>query len=290
MSPATPALSTVEGGPLSENVAIIDAWMQHPTLAFFQHEMFDPLFRWLEADPPTEAPSVMSTVEQMDAGGVARGLISAWHGPEGPILGNDDVAAAVAAYPDRFSGVGSVDLSRPLDAVREVRRCVDELGFVAIRVIPWLWDLPPNDRRYYPVYTACVEAGVPFCLQVGHTGPLRPSESGRPIPYLDDVALDFPDLVIVGGHIGFPWTEEMISLATKYPNVYIDTSAYTSRRYPPELVRYLRGHGRRKVLFGSNYPMLTASQCLADLDALELDDEATALFLHDNATRVFGPS
>lgn len=271
-------------------MAIIDAWMQHPTLAFLQHEMFDPLFRWLGVDPPAEAPSIESTVEQMDTGGVERGLISAWHGPDGPILGNDDVAAAVAAHPDRFAGVGSVDLSRPLDAVREVRRCVDELGFRAIRVIPWLWNLPPNDRRYYPVYTACVEAGVPFCLQVGHTGPLRPSESGRPIPYLDDVALDFPDLVIVGGHIGYPWTHEMISLATKYPNVYIDTSAYTSRRYPPELVSYLRGHGRRKVLFGSNYPMLTAQQCLTDLDALELDDEATTLFLHDNAARVFGLS
>ena len=209
-------------------MAIIDAWMQHPTLAFLQHEMFDPLFRWLGVDPPAEAPSIESTVEQMDAGGVERGLITAWRGPEGPILGNDDVAATVAAYPDRFVGVGSVDLSRPLHAVREVRRCVDELGFRAIRVIPWLWDLPPNDRRYYPVYTACVEAGIPFCLQVGHTGPLRPSESGRPIPYLDDVALEFPELVIVAGHIGYPWAEEMISLATKYPNVHIDTSAYTS--------------------------------------------------------------
>lgn len=267
---------------------IVDAWMQHPTLDFLRHEMFDPLFRWLGTGPPSEAPTVGSTVEQMDAGDVDLGLISAWHGPEGPILANDDVAGVVAAHPERFAGVGSVDLHRPLDAVREVRRCVDELGFRAIRVIPWLWGLPPNDRRYYPVYAACAEAGVPFCLQVGHAGPLRRSEPGRPIPYLDEVALDFPELVIVGGHVGYPWTAEMISLATKYPNVYIDTSAYTTRRYPPELVRYLRGHGRRKVLFGTNYPMLTATQCLADLDSLELDDEARALFLHDNAARVFG--
>ncbi len=268
-------------------MAIVDAWMQHPTLPFLRHEMFEPLFRWLGVEPPTEAPSVESTLEQMDAAGVERGLISAWHGPEGPILPNDAVAAVVASHPDRFAGVGSVDLRRPLGAVREVHRCVGELGFCAIRVIPWLWGLPPNDRRYYPVYTACVEAGVPFCLQVGHTGPLRSSEPGRPIPYLDDVALEFPELVIVGGHVGYPWTAEMISLATKYPNVYIDTSAYTTRRYPPELVRYLRGHGRRKVLFGTNFPMLTAAQCLADLDTLDLDDEARALFLHDNATRVF---
>ena len=98
--------------------------------------------------------------------------------------------------------------------------------------------------------------------QVGHTGPLRTSETGRPIPYLDDVALEFPELVIVGGHIGYPWTAEMISLATKYPNVYIDTSAYVARRYPAELVEYMRGHGRRKVLFGTNYPMVTPKRAL----------------------------
>ena len=80
-----------------------------------------------------------------------------------------------------------------------------------------------------------------------------PVRAGRPIPYLDTVALEFPELVIVGGHIGYPWTAEMISLATKYPNVYIDTSTYKASRYPTELIDYLRGHGRHKVLFGSNH-------------------------------------
>ena len=75
---------------------------------------------------------------------------------------------------------------------------------------------------------------------MGHTGPLCPSEPGRPIPYLDHVALEFPELRIVGGHIGFPWTAEMISLATKYPNVHIDTSAYKASRYPTELLDYMR--------------------------------------------------
>lgn len=118
--------------------------------------------------------------------------------------------------------------------------------------------------------------------------PLRTSETGRPIPYLENVALDFPDLVIVAGHIGYPWTEEMIALARKYPNVHIDTSAYTARRYPPELVRYLQGDGRAKVLFGTNYPMITPEKALKDLDALGLDDEARDRFLEGNARRVFG--
>jgi uncharacterized protein len=184
--------------------------------------------------------------------------------------------------------VATADLTDPVRPVAEVRRCVRELGFVAVRVVPWLWNLPPNDRRYYPLYVACVELGVPFCTQIGHTGPLCPSEPGRPIPYLDEVLLDFPDLVVVGGHVGYPWTAEVLSLATKYPNFHIDTSAYAVHRLPGELVEFLRGRGRDRVLFGSNWPMLAPSTCLARLADLGLDDEATALFLGGNARRVFG--
>ena len=92
---------------------------------------------------------------------------------------------------------------------------------------------------------------------------------------------------MAGGHIGYPSTEEMVALARKYPNVYIDTSAYTTRRYPPELVAYLRADGRKKVLFGSNVPMIAPEKALADLDRLGIDDETRDLFLEGNARRVF---
>ncbi|MCG8425382.1 MAG: amidohydrolase family protein [Proteobacteria bacterium] len=248
--------------------------------------MFDSLRRW-GTMKPTPQPGLERTVEAMDAGGVSRALLCAWWGPEGPIISNDAVAEFVVAHPERFAGVASVDISRPMTAVRELRRYVRDHGFCAVRILPWLWNLPPNDRRYYPIYAECVELDIPFCLQVGHTGPQCPSEPGRPIPYLDQVALDFPELRIVGGHIGYPWTAEMISLATKYPNVYIDTSAYKPRRYPPELVAFLRRHGRKKVLFGSNFPMLEPADCLAEIGDLGLDDETRRLFLSDNAKRVF---
>jgi predicted TIM-barrel fold metal-dependent hydrolase len=261
--------------------------MQHPNRALLASPMFDSLRRWSHQSLPEGELSLDFTVHAMDAAGVRLGLLCAWWGPGGPLISNDEVAARVARHPDRFVGVGSVDLARPQQALRELRRCVRELGFVALRVVPWLWDLPPDDRRYYPLYAECVELGIPFCTQVGHTGPLCPSEPGRPIPYLDHVALEFPDLVIVAGHIGYPWTAEMISLATKYPNVYVDTSAYKARRYPPELVAYLRGHGRRKVLFGSNHPAWPPRDCLAGLEGLGLDEETTSLFLHGNAERVF---
>jgi uncharacterized protein len=266
---------------------IIDGWMQHPSAEFLREPMFDSLRRWshgklADGEIPAEA-----TLAAMDVAGVRTGMLCAWWGPRGPLIANDAVAAMTRRYPGRFAGVAAVDLARPMDAVRELRRCVRDLGFRALRVVPWLWNLPPDDRRYYPLYAECVELGIPFCLQVGHTGPLCPSEPGRPIPYLDTVALEFPELVIVGGHIGYPWTAEMISLATKYPNVYIDTSAYKASRYPRDLVEYLRGHGRRKVLFGSNHPAWPAADCLRDLASLELDEETTSLFLHGNAERVF---
>jgi predicted TIM-barrel fold metal-dependent hydrolase len=265
----------------------IDVWIQHPTQRFLRHEAFESLRRWTGQQIPAEEVPVEATLAAMDAAHIEVGLVCAWHAPEGPLISNDEVARVVAAAPRRLAGIASVDLGKPMAAVRELRRCVRELAFEGLRVVPWLWGLPPNDRRYYPLYAECIELGVPFCTQVGHTGPLRTSETGRPIPYLDDVALDFPELVIVAGHIGYPWTEEMIALTRKYPNVYIDTSAYTAKRYPPELVRYMQGSGRHKVLFGSNYPMISPQQALADVDKLGLDAEARELFLSGNARRVF---
>lgn len=265
---------------------IIDAWAQHPTLRFFQDSIFESLLRWTKREVPAETIPVSATITAMDAAGVGRALVSAWVAPGKVMISNDEVNEFVAQYPDRLIGVGSVDISKPMEAVTEIRRCIDELGFSAIRVLPWLWELPPTDRLYYPVYTACSELGVPFCCQIGHTGPMMSSEVGRPI-YLDRVALDFPDLAIVGGHIGYPWTDEAIAVATKHENVYIDTSAYTVNRYPPQFVEYLKTNGRNKVLFGSNYPMIDPARALAGLDDLELDADVRQSFLGGNAVRVF---
>ena len=266
---------------------IIDAWAQHPTLRHIQDPIFSSLMRWNKTDVPQEELPVEMTIQLMDAAHVAKSLISAWVAPNKEMISNDEVASFVKQYPDRLIGVGSVDISQPVRAVAEIRRCVDKLGFKAIRVLPWLWELPPTDRLFYPVYTACCELGVPFCTQIGHTGPLMSSEVGRPI-YLDRVALDFPELKIVGGHIGYPWTEEAIAVATKHPNVYIDTSAYTIKRYPPEIVRYLKTNGKHKVLFGTNYPMIMPEKALGDLASLDLSPEIQDLFLGKNAQKVYG--
>jgi uncharacterized protein len=271
---------------MEPNTMIIDAWGQHPTLRHSQDPIFDSLRRWTKSEAPTEQLPVSLTVAMLDQANVDRMMISAWEAPRNTMISNEEVADFVSQAPDRLVGVGSVNLSKPMDAVAEVHRCVHEYGFKAIRVLPWLWEKPPTDRLFYPVYTACVEEGIPFCTQIGHTGPLMPSEVGRPI-YLDQVALDFPDLVIVGGHIGYPWTEEAIAVATKHQNVYIDTSAYTAKRYPTELVRFMQTNGGSKVLFGTNYPMITADKALRGVDSLQLSDENKAAFLGGNAQKVF---
>lgn len=270
---------------------IIDAWMQFPNKEYLLDPMFDSLRRWPTAwkSITLERPdiTVEETLNEYREQGVTKAIASAWWGPQGPMITNDAVAQAIRNHPDQVVGIASVDITRPMEAVRELRRCVKEHGFKGLRVLPWLWGIPPDDRRYYPLYAECVELDVTFCLQVGHAGPMRPSEPGRPIPYLDNVAHEFPELRIVGGHIGFPWLSEMISLMMKHPNVYVDTSAYKATRFPRELVSYMRGAGRDKVLFGTNYPMLTPADCLAGIDELGLSEGARVAFLSGNAKRAF---
>ena len=227
------------------------------------------------------------TVAEMDKAGVDKLMLAAWCRPEHWVCTNDEVAEFTRAFPERFVGVATVDLSKPVAAVRELERAVNELGCKALRIVPWLWKLPPNHRLYYPLYVKCIELDIPFCTQVGHTGPLMPSETGRPVPYLDEVALDFPELRIVAGHIGHPWTDEMIGVAWKHDNVYIDTSAYLPRYYPAQLLQFMQSYGADKVLFGSNFPQLSLSRCMAQVKELGLSAEVEAKFLYGNARRVF---
>ena len=265
----------------------IDVWAQQPNETFLAQPFFDSLKKWLGSDLHSVPVEVL--LDSMSKAGVDRALLAAWYGPDGALISNEEVLQLVKRFPDRFDGLVSVDLRDPVAALRVLREYVCEHNFKGLRVVQWLWELPCTHPLYYPLLAACVELDVPVCLQVGHTGPLRSSESGRPA-HIERIALDFPDLKIVCGHIGYPWTTEMIAVATKFDNVFIDTSAYAPRRYPDELVAYMRAHGRHKVMFGTNYPMLTPDACLSQLAQLELDDEVCSLFLRDNAVAVFGLS
>jgi hypothetical protein len=272
-----------------EQLPIIDAWA-NPPLAEMSVQL--PEIKRLFAQSGSlqrleRGLSPAEVVAAMDAAGIERLCLTTWTAPDRQITTNEQIAEFIRDYPARFVGIAGVDLHRPVEAVRQLDRAVREFNFKALRVIPWLWKLPPNDRLYYPLYVKCIELDIPFCTQVGHTGPLMPSETGRPIPYIDEVALTFPELRIVGGHIGYPWTDEMIALAWKHEHVYIDTSAYLPRYYPPQLLHFMNTYGQDKVLFGTNFPMLDLKQCADQAKALELKPEAKAKFLAGNARRVF---
>mmetsp|Transcript_17509 Transcript_17509/g.19496 ORF Transcript_17509/g.19496 Transcript_17509/m.19496 type:complete len:280 (+) Transcript_17509:17-856(+) len=230
-----------------------------------------------------------SLEKKLDEGNVDKTILSAWCRPGKWVVTNERIAEFVRYNPAKFIGCGSVNLADPVSAVKEAERCIRELNFKAIRVVPWLWKLPPNHKLYYPLFVKCIELDVPFCTQVGHTGPLMPSDTGRPIPYIDEIALTFPDLKIVCGHVGYPWTNEMIAVAWKHKNVYIDTSAYDPRYYPKELLHFAKTYGREKVMFGTNFPMLgfdTTSKGVRELTR-DWDKEARECFMWKNAFRVF---
>lgn len=269
-------------------MTVIDVWAQITTERMAQSAWLEPLMRWSGRSGELLSTNVEQTIQAMDAAGVDIALLSAWHGPEGSLISNEEVAEQIDVAPDRFRGLATVPLDNPMESVREIRRWVDGKTFVGVRVAPWLWNLPPNHRYYYPVFAACVDVGVPFCTQIGHTGPLKRSETGRPIPYLEDVLLDFPELVVVGGHVGFPWLDELTSLAVKFPNFYVDTSAYALHRLPPAFVDWMKGPGRARAMFGTNWPMISFEKCLAGLGALGLSPRDQEAFLSGNARRVFG--
>ncbi len=274
---------------MSNQPDIIDVWAQ-PALASMVDSLPEiaRLFRQSGATGLLESGVALDDmVAMMDRARIARVFLTAWHRPGRWVISNDQVAQFVQQYPERFVGVATVDLEKPLAAVAELDRAVHQLGFKALRILPWLWNRAPNDKLYYPLYVKCIELGIPFCTQVGHTGPLLPSEPGRPIPYIDEIALTFPELVIVGGHIGYPWTDEMIALAWKHANVYIDTSAHLPRYYPPQLIHFMSTYGKDKVLFATNFPMLSLEKCADQARALGLPDDVRPRFLRENARRVF---
>ncbi len=240
-----------------------------------------------------EGETVEQMIEEMDAAGVDRCILSAFYHMDTPVVSNDEVAAFVKQYPDRFVGAGTVNvLRKPMQVAREVERMVKELDFCAVRLEPYMYGdgvtgLAPADKHYWPVYMKCAELGVPVCIQIGHTGPTLPSECGRPI-YLDEVALAFPELKIVGCHLGQPWHEEMMILAWKHDNVFIETSARTPKHWPVEFIDFVKGRGQDKVMWATDYPLLNFERTLAELEVIGLSEAVFRKIVRGNAINVFG--
>lgn len=277
-------------------VEILDAWVNHVTpeaaCAWRTHPDTATVVRQFHRSTAGWGQSGGDLVATMDGLGIARGLLTMvplvydYGGFEGECRMLREV---VEAHPGRFRGLPFVDPRDPMAAVRHLRAAVHEYGFAGVRVFPAAVGLPPNDRRYYPLYAAACELGVPITVNVGLPGPRYPAEPARPL-HLDDVCRDFPELTLVATHMGHPWEAELVALMAKYPSLHLMTSAWAPRYYPVEVLRFLISRGRRQVMFASDHPLVPFDRCVDELQWLELPADAWSAFLRENAERVFWPS
>jgi len=232
---------------------------------------------------------------KMDRAGIKRSLLIAVRAGDLRIRGSfeipyERVYEICQRHPDRFSGLAGVDPTRGMQGLRDLERAVREFGFVGAHLYPHWFELPPDHRRYYPYYAKCCELGIPIMMQVGHNliyqRDRRLPSVGRPFT-LDNVAIDFPELKLIGIHIGVPWTEEMISMAWKHENVFIGGDAYAPRHWPQALVHYLDSYGRHKVIFGTDWPVIDPERAVKEIDELGIRPESRRALMHDNSVRIF---
>jgi predicted TIM-barrel fold metal-dependent hydrolase len=221
--------------------------------------------------------------------------VDALAGTGHPALSSEEIADQAAEHADVLIPFGSVDPNAGKAAVARVRRLVDQHGVRGFKFHPSLQAFEPNDVRYYPLYEALQELGVPALFHTGQTGIGAGLPGGRGIKLrysapmlLDDVAADFPGLTIVMAHPSVPWQDEAISIATHKANVYIDLSGWSPKYFPRQLVKAANSLLKRKVLFGSDFPVITPDRWLDDFATLEIKDDVRPLILKDNAARVLG--
>jgi uncharacterized protein len=205
---------------------------------------------------------------------------------------NEEIAAVAAANDDVLIPFASVDPHRP-NAAEEVERLARDHGVRGFKFHPNVQAFFPNDRAFYPVYEAIEAAGVPALFHTGHSGigTGLPGGGGIRLKYsnpmhVDDVAVDFPGLQIVLAHPSFPWQDEAISVALHKQQVYIDLSGWSPKYFPQQLVRYANTQLRDRVLFGSDYPLITPDRWLADFERADFKDEVRPLILKENAIRL----
>lgn len=207
---------------------------------------------------------------------------------------NDEVAKLIKKFPDVFiGGWAMIDPWRGKAAVRELERCVKELGLLGLKFQAAAQAFFPNDRRFYPLYEKCVELKIPVSFHTGTTGlgAGMPGGNGirlayvRPVPYIDDVAADFPELTIVMIHPAWPWHEEQIAVLLHKANVYADLSGWAPKYFPESIKREVNGRLQDKFMFGSDYPEIPPKRWLEEFEA-GYKPEVVEKVLYKNAQRI----
>jgi len=239
--------------------------------------------------------TIENYLEKMDRAGIERSLLIAVRAGDLNVkesfeIPYERVDEICQQYPDRFSGLAGVDPFRGMQGLRDLEMAVKEYGFVGAHLYPHWFALAPDHAKYYPYYAKCCELDIPIMVQVGqnliYSRNRRLPSVGRSI-CLDQVAIDFPELRLLGIHIGVPWADEMIAMCWKHENVYMAGDAYAPKYWPKELVHYANTYGREKVMFGTDWPVIDPERAVREIEDLGFREESKRLLMRDNALRVF---
>ena len=211
-----------------------------------------------------------------------------------PQVSNDEVVAFAADNSDIVMAFASVDPMRGPEAVKEARRLIAKGGIRGFKLHPPLQQFHANDKAAYPFYEVLAAAKLPVIFHTGHSGigTGMPGGGGVRLKYgnpmdIDDVAVDFPDMPIIMAHPSFPWQDEAISVCLHKPQVYIDLSGWSPKYFSPILIQYANTLLKKKMLFGSDYPLITPDRWMTDFAAIAIRDEVRPLILKENAARLF---
>ena len=219
-------------------------------------------------------------IETMDRAGVEKCVITT--DAERPA---EHVLAFPRAHPDRFVLSLALDPTHGMAALRALEHLVRNEPVVLARITPFMINLPPNDKVYYPVYAKCIDLDLPIAINTGLPGPPMPGACQDPM-HLDEVCVFFPELKVVMAHGADPWWDVAIRLMIKYRNLYLQTSAYAPRYFPPQLIHFMNTRGQDKILFASDHPVLSFERCVKEAEALDLREGVLDKFLYANAQRL----
>lgn len=239
--------------------------------------------------------SIDCYLQKMDRAGIDRSLLIAVRAGDLKVKGSFEIPYArvhsiCQSHPNQFSGLAGVDPFRGMQGLRDLEQAVRQFGFVGAHLYPHWFELAPDHAKYYPYYAKCCELDIPIMMQLGqnliYQRERRLPSVARPIT-LDRVAIDFPELKLIGIHIGVPWAEEMIAMAWKHENVFIGVDAYAPKHWQPQLVHYLNTYGKHKVLFGTDWPVIDPERAVAEIRELGLRPDAAKMLMRENALHVF---
>lgn len=271
---------------MSLSFPLVDAWVNPnlgtPSDPRYQFEYLFPELaeRWRRG---TTLPEM---VEMMDEAGVEVSVLCSGYGG---VENVDDVGWVLDAHekhPDRFLVSHAVDPRKGMEAVREVERMVRDHDCRLIRLVAFEIGLPYSDPAYYPIFAKCAELEVPVGLNVGIPGPLIAGAVQDPLP-IDNICAFFPDLKIVMQHGGEPWVDLCAKLILKWPNVYYMSSAFAPKRVPKQIVQLANSRAPEKIMWASDFPLLTFERCAAEIAEMPFkDEERRRMFGRDNALKL----